>query len=121
MRVAVIYLEKKFIVVIPENSSVADLKTEIERVHCALFQSSGPPQPVTEIQTLSGCVLYGGYTISSVLSDNDTVIASGAGGVTPSTGDGHTNSPRLCAYTSPSQLSFCGYIPLGYYSPVMGS
>ena len=58
MKVAVIFLEKKFIVsymrpptgsvsvlrsqvVIPKESSVAELKTEIERVHRALFQSSG--------------------------------------------------------------------------------
>ena len=33
------------------------------------------PQSVAEVQTATGCVVYGGYTVSSVLSDNDIVIA----------------------------------------------
>ena len=36
-----------------------------------------PAQSVSEIRTLSGCVLYEGYRVSSVLVDNDTVLATG--------------------------------------------
>jgi hypothetical protein len=75
MKVAAVLGNRRFIVVVRPESTVSDLKAEILRVYNALFPDCSSPPTISGIQTLSGCMLLEGYTVSSVLSDNDTVVA----------------------------------------------